>query len=155
MTAEEKNKILEDKIKSMIKESLELEAKEDSTEEKDKEDDERVKSGEDRIKRQLVKTWLDSAMQLHSVLAYRLWPKKAESDARALFSKKYNGKDSDGNSYSFSANEINTLYNMRNDEIKKSELKRNAHKIKESKTLTISESELKTLISEAIQSVLK
>lgn len=150
MTVEDKNKALEDKIVSIIKESLKLEA-----EKKDNSKDGEKKEGDenDNVKRQLVKTWLDSAMELHSVLAYRLWPKKDADTARASFSKKYNGKDSDGNSYSFTANEINRLYNMRNDYIKKSELKKNVKSIKESK-ITISESKLKAIISEAIKNAM-
>jgi len=151
MTTEERNKILEAKIDAIVKESLELEARKDTN---NTEDSEEKENSGDKIKRQLVKTWLDSAMELHSVLAYRLWPKKDADTARASFSKKYNGKDSDGNPYNFTANEINTLYNMRNDYIKKSELKKNAKKLSESKTFTISESKLKSIISEAIKTVL-
>ena len=64
-------------------------------------------------KRSEVMKWLDSAQELHSVLAYKLWPEKDEDEARSLFSKKYRGEDADGNGYSFDDNDINKLFNMK------------------------------------------
>ena len=68
--------------------------------------------------------WLDSAQELHSVLAYELWPEKDEDSARSEFSKKYRGEDDRGREYQFDDDEINTLYNMRSDFIQRAGLKK-------------------------------
>lgn len=64
-------------------------------------------------KRNEVMKWLDSAQELHSILAYRLWPEKDEDEARSLFSKKYRGEDAEGHDYSFDDDDINKLFNMK------------------------------------------
>lgn len=64
-------------------------------------------------KRSEVMKWLDSAQELHSVLAYKLWPDKDEDEARSLFSKKYRGEDAEGHEYSFDDEDINNLFNMK------------------------------------------
>lgn len=74
-------------------------------------------------RRALVLKWLDSAQELHSVLAYELWPDKDEDSARSEFSKKYRGHDDEGKPYHFDDDEINTLYNMRSDFIERAGLK--------------------------------
>lgn len=71
--------------------------------------------------RQMVDRWLDSAQQLHSQLAYRLWPGMDKDEARSLFSKKYRGEDAEGKTYSFNDKEIDTLYNMKDRFISKIE----------------------------------
>lgn len=71
--------------------------------------------------RQMVDRWLDSAQQLHSQLAYRLWPGMDKDEARSLFSKKYRGEDAEGKKYSFNDKEIDTLYNMKDRFISKIE----------------------------------
>lgn len=76
----------------------------------------------DDEKRNSIIKWLDSEQELHSVLAYELWPEKDKDEARSLFSKKYRGEDNTGKSYEFSPEEINTLYNLRNDFIDDAEL---------------------------------
>lgn len=68
-------------------------------------------------KEAIVYKWLDSAQELHSVLAYKLYPDLSEGGARSEFSKKYRGKDDDGKPYRFDELEINKLYNMRSDYI--------------------------------------
>lgn len=73
----------------------------------------------DKNKKIAVLKWLDTAQELHSVLAYDLWPEKDEDTARSEFSKKYRGHDDDGNPYHFNQDEINTLYNMRSDFIQR------------------------------------
>ena len=70
---------------------------------------------DDSAKRDSVLRWLDSEQELHSVLAYELWPEKDEDTARSLFSKKYRGEDNHGKSYEFDPGEINRLYNLRGD----------------------------------------
>ena len=70
---------------------------------------------------QMVSKWLNSAQQLHSQLAYRLWPNMDKDEARSLFSKKYRGKDSEGKEYSFNDQEIESLYNMKDRFISKIE----------------------------------
>ena len=69
-------------------------------------------------RRDTVMQWLDSDLDLHSVLSYELWPNKDEDSARSLFSKKYRGDDQ-GKHYEFTPEEINTLYNLRGKYIKR------------------------------------
>ena len=122
-------KLQEEKLKSVlrgiIRESLFENGFFEAKEKEPETDDENGKEGNTQM-RKMVKTWLDSALELHSVLAYRLWPEKKKSTARASFSKKYNGEDSYGNEYSFSDSEITRLYNMRNDYVKRSDLTKKA-----------------------------
>ena len=95
----------------------------DSSKEDDKEDDEKSEKDkkENSNARQMVDRWLDSAQQLHSQLAYRLWPGMDKDEARSLFSKKYRGEDAEGKEYSFNDREIDTLYNMKDRFISKIE----------------------------------
>ena len=72
-----------------------------------------TKKDDNNSARYSVDRWLDSAQQLHSQLAYRLWPDMDKDEARSLFSKKYRGKDASGKEYAFDDDEINTLYNMK------------------------------------------
>ena len=80
------------------------------------------KKGNIKAKQDAVLKWLDSAQELHSVLAYQLWPDKKRDSARSLFSKKYRGHDDDGKEYHFDESEINSLYDMRDDFISDAEL---------------------------------
>ena len=91
----------------------------------DDEESEEHSSHDENIehKREIVMKWLDSDLELHSTLAYELFPDKVSNDtkkgeARSLFSKKYRGHDDTGKPYSFDDDEINTLYNLRNKYIK-------------------------------------
>lgn len=102
LTEEQKIKLTE-KIYRIIKETIL--AEEDDSKEDGKES--------------TVMKWLNSAQNLHSVLAYRLWPDVDKDAARSLFSKKYRGEDSEGKRYQFSGEEINSLYNMCNSYINK------------------------------------
>ena len=43
-------------------------------------------------KRDVVRKWLDSAPELHSILAHKLLPNMDEEEARILFAKKYKGR---------------------------------------------------------------
>ena len=84
-------------------------------------------SSENENKRDLVMKWLDSEQNLHSVLSYKLWLKSEDGPGtkegcRSEFSKKYNGHDDTGKEYSFSDEEINKLYNLRNAYIESGEL---------------------------------
>ena len=93
--------------------------------EKKSKDKDKEKSESDREvggKRESVLKWLDTAQELHSVLAYELWPQKDKDSARSEFSKKYRGHDDDDKPYHFDDSEINTLYNMRNDFISRAGL---------------------------------
>lgn len=114
-------------LKGMIRESLFENGFFEGKEKESETDGDNEKEGNTQM-RKMVKSWLDSALELHSVLAYRLWPEKKKSTARASFSKKYNGEDSYGNPYSFTNAEITHLYNMRNDYIKRSSLNKKAEK---------------------------
>lgn len=115
--------LLENKIYKLVKESFfENNFPENAFyEKKDSEEDsnETTQSKESaKNKLALISKWLDSEQELHSVLAYKLWPDKDRDQARSDFSKKWRGKDADDKPYSFSDEEINTLYNLRNDYIK-------------------------------------
>ena len=99
MTPQEKRILLE-KLEDITRRVIVMEGKE-------------KKSKELTTKRRTVMKWLNSAQELHSVLAYKLWPKRDKDAARSLFSKKYRGKDADGKVYGFSDEEITTLFNMK------------------------------------------
>lgn len=129
MLTENQKRLLVNKIKRLVRESIEengyfeniFPEKKEEGEKKHKKDSE---NDEVRNRRQLVMKWLDSAQELHSVLAYELWPEKDEDSARSEFSKKYRGEDDRGREYQFDDDEINTLYNMRSDFIKRAGLEK-------------------------------
>ena len=102
-------RILNEKICSIMRKVLN---EEKTNEKSNKKNDDKDTSCV--AKRQTVIKWLNSAQELHSVLAYRLWPSRNKDSARSLFYKKYRGGDSDGNEYSFTNIEINKLFNMKN-----------------------------------------
>ena len=121
MLTERQKIALENQIYNMLKESIfengyfenaYLEGSKQKSKKRERRDSE---SEEDSGKRESVLKWLDSAQELHSVLAYELWPDKDEDAARSLFSKKYRGEDNKGKHYEFEPEEINTLYNLRGD----------------------------------------
>lgn len=105
MLTESQKEQLTNKIYRLMKEAMM---------ESEKEQDSNISNKNDTVMK-----WLNSAQNLHSVLAYRLWPNVDKDAARSLFSKKYRGEDSDGKKYSFSGDEINSLYNMCNSYINK------------------------------------
>ena len=121
MLTEKEKKLLEDKIYSMLKESI----FEDSIFEDGDNNQSEQPTGQNKdAKRKSVMKWLNSAQQLHSQLAYNLWGKTQSTEnekatARSLFSKKFRGEDADGKKYSFNDDEINTLYNMKDSFIDK------------------------------------
>lgn len=110
---------LENKIYHLIKEGMfENTFEENFYTEKKKEpseNEENIEDGDEDTSsaRYAVDRWLDSAQQLHSQLAYRLWPDMDKDEARSLFSKKYRGEDASGKEYSFDEHEVETLYNMK------------------------------------------
>ena len=119
MLTERQKRLLENKIYRMIKESIyemgdpfggtfETEHKKVESEKTEKGGQE---SAEYNARKSYVMKFLDDEKELHSTLAYKLWPDKDEDSARSLFSKKYSG-ESEGKHYSFSPKEINRLYNM-------------------------------------------
>lgn len=128
LTESEKAKLV-NKIKKLVRESIaensyfenvfpeKKEAVHDYDADSNKHDDKEISSKKDSVLK-----WLDTAQELHSVLAYELWPDMDEDTARSLFSKKYRGHDDDGNSYHFDDEEINDLYNMRDDFIQRAGL---------------------------------
>jgi hypothetical protein len=134
-------RLLENQIYRMLKESMfengfyengffEKENEHKHHDEEEHEDEEHAhyegdseSRGDIEHKREIVMKWLDSDLELHSTLAYELYPDKRgnendEGAARSLFSKKYKGKDPTGKPYSFDSEEINKLYNLRNKFIK-------------------------------------
>lgn len=121
---------LENKIYNLINEGIFEDAftenlyyEDNDSSDDDKKDDRKTdKDSEvDTNARQMVDRWLGSAQQLHSQLAYRLWPGMDKDEARSLFSKKYRGEDAEGKTYSFNDKEIDTLYNMKDRFISKIE----------------------------------
>lgn len=138
MLTERQKTALENQIYRMLKESIfengyfengyfENKRKERDGDDDDYDDNESEKHGshDENIehKREIVMKWLDSDLELHSTLAYELFPDKVSNDtkkgeARSLFSKKYRGHDDTGKPYSFDDDEINKLYNLRNKYIK-------------------------------------
>ena len=77
-------------------------------------------------KRSIVMKWLATAQELHSVLAYQLYPSLTKDGARSEFSKKYRGEDDEHKPYEFDEVEINKLYQMRNDFIERGGLRQKA-----------------------------
>lgn len=128
LTESQKNDLIS-KISSLVRESIKENAyfenlyQENQNKKSKEEEKEDEHSEENKNKKDIVFKWLDSSQQLHSVLAYKLWPLMKKSTARANFSKNYHGKDSNGNKYEFNSHEINKLYNLRNDFIQRSGLK--------------------------------
>lgn len=122
LTEQQKEKLI-NSISKLVRESMfENDFYENFFQEKKhKDDDKSDEEGneENSTKRAEVMTWLASAQNLHSVLAYKLFPHLSKGGARSEFSKKFTGEDPSGNEYSFSAEEINKLYNMKDDYIKK------------------------------------
>ncbi len=124
MLTKRERTLLENHIYGMLKESIFENGyyenmfpeggKKNKSHEGHRKSDSEKNTEEDSAKRDSVLKWLDSAQELHSVLAYELWPDMDKDDARSLFSKKYNG-ESQGKHYEFDPEEINTLYNLRGD----------------------------------------
>ena len=129
MITKQQEKLLENQIYRMLKESMfensfiENVFPEKKSEKKHDKKDDDEDTDEDSNKRILIMKWLDSAQQLHSTVAYDLWPDMDRDSARSEFSKKYRGQDDDGKPYEFSAEEINRIYNIRSKYIKKARLK--------------------------------
>jgi len=122
MLTENQKRQLINRIKRLVRESIEengyfenIFPEKKEKQKKDAKRDEENSKG----RRGLVLKWLDTAQELHSVLAYALWPEKDEDAARSEFSKKYRGEDNMGRKYQFDDDEINTLYNMRGDFIER------------------------------------
>lgn len=111
MLTEKQEKLLKNKIKKIIRETIEennfFETK----------DNNKFDSGENSQTRQEIEKWVDSALQKDSTLAYELWPDKDEDSARSLFAKKANGRDANGNKYEFTDPEIVKLANIKDDYI--------------------------------------
>lgn len=135
LTLQEK-KLLENKICKLIRESIfengfyENGFGENGFYEASKnehnEDDDKKPSKIEKERYDLIIRWLDTAQELHSVLSYELWPDKDKDTARSEFSKKYRGHDDDGKKYRFTEDEVNDLYNMREDFIDRAGLKTKA-----------------------------
>lgn len=141
LTIKEKT-LLENKIYNLIKESFnendffengffeKEDEDDDDNEEYDEWDDDdddswdEEESEDEKTKRELIVKWLDTAQELHSVLAYKLYPKLAskgengKGTARSKFSQKYRHYKNK----KFSPKEINILYNLRSDFISKGSL---------------------------------
>lgn len=118
MELNEKQKaLLENKIYNIIKESF-FENNFLEKENNHEENDENLSH-----KTTLVMKWLDSEQDKHSTIAYRLWPDKDKDQARSDFSKAWRGEDgTEHKEYSFTPEEINKIYNLRNDYIKRGSL---------------------------------
>lgn len=128
MLTKRQKSILEEQIYHLIKESIfEGGFGMNNVFYEDGGDDNGSETSENENKRDLVMKWLDSEQNLHSVLSYKLWLKSEDGPGtkegcRSEFSKKYNGHDDTGKEYSFSDDEINKLYNLRNAYIESGEL---------------------------------
>lgn len=127
---EEQKTLLENKIYKIVKESFfENDFLENSFLEKKKEPSKEPKENHNKDlkdlshKTNLVMKWLDSEQDKHSTIAYRLWPDKDKDQARSDFSKAWRGEDgTEHKEYSFTPEEINKIYNLRNDYIKRGSL---------------------------------
>lgn len=108
MLTENQKKLLENKLYKMIKESF-FEAEKQDAEQTDK----RKNAEASSTKTQSVIKWLNSDQVDQAAIVRQLWPDTDEDAGRSLFSKKLRGHDADGKPYSFSSDEINTMYNMK------------------------------------------
>lgn len=117
MNAKEK-KLLENKIYNIIKESID--------------DDGRRNDRATATRERNIIKWLTDDQEKCSAVAALLWPEKDEETRRSLFSKKMRGHDADGKSYSFSEDEVNKLFNIKNTYVKKIDENRLATMIRES-----------------------
>lgn len=129
MLTKRQKQLLENHIYNLIKESI-FENGFDENYFFEKGDSESVHDEDSKDdtngKEAIVYKWLDSAQELHSVLAYKLYPNLSRGGARSEFSKKYRGKDDEGKPYKFDEVEINKLYNMRSDYIDSASLDKEA-----------------------------
>ena len=152
-----KRELLESKIYDLIKESFLENGYTENVfpEKKSKRDDEGDEKEFDETKKGLIMKWLDSAQELHSVLAYQLWPDKDKDSARSLFSKKYRGQDDDGKTYEFDPSELNRLYNLRNDFISSAKLDESkTNKNMKKNTIKLNEAQLRKIVAESVKNVL-
>lgn len=121
MVSEAEKRKITNQIYKMLKESIfengyfENMFPEEKREKHHKDDGKENSDNTRDSKQAIVLKWLDSAQELHSVLARRLYPDLTDGGARSEFSKKYRGHDDEGNKYEFDDSEINKLYNMRDD----------------------------------------
>lgn len=112
MITETEKKALKNRIKKLIRETIEENYYFEKSEPNKKTTDEKNGDKNGKLRRE-IEDWVRSEYQLNSTLAYHLWPEKDEDTARSLFAKKANGEDADGNGYSFSDAEIVKLANIR------------------------------------------
>lgn len=133
MITETEKKALKNRIKKLIRETIEENYYFEKSEQNKKTTDEKKGDKNGKLRRE-IEDWVRSEYQLNSTLAYHLWPEKNEDTARSLFAKKANGEDADGNGYSFSDAEIVKLANIRTQ---------------------LNESRLKNAIKKSIKKVLK
>lgn len=123
MLTEQEKKKLTNHIYKLMKESIAENGYFENFFGEKKEGNDDKPSAEDKQnyenKKDAVLRWLDTAQELHSVLAYELWPDMDEDSARSEFSKKYRGHDDDDKPYHFTDEEINDLYDMKDDFIKR------------------------------------
>ena len=104
MNTKEK-KLLEDKIYRILKESFNADARKN------------VRASQNR-ERNIIK-WLTDDQENNAAVAAQLWPDMEEESRRSLFSKKVRGHDAEGKKYSFSEEEVNKLYKIKNTFVKK------------------------------------
>lgn len=133
MITETEKKALKNRIKKLIRETIEENYYFEKSEQNKKTSDDKKGDKNGKLRRE-IEDWVRSKYQLNSTLAYHLWPEKNEDTARSLFAKKANGEDADGNRYSFSDAEIVKLANIRTQ---------------------LNESKLRKIIKESVKKVLK
>ena len=114
MLTENQKRLLENKLYKMIKESF-FETDQRNVE---PHDNRKNKEASENRTESVIK-WLNSDQVDQAAIARALWPDVDEDAGRSLFSKKLRGHDADGKSYSFSSDEINTMYNMKDRFIQK------------------------------------
>ena len=111
MLTESQKRMLENKLYHLIKESF-FEQEDRNYSDRDQKDQRKnTKASEDKT--ESVIKWLNSDQVDQAAIARELWPGTDEDAGRSLFSKKLRGHDADGKPYSFSSDEINTMYNMK------------------------------------------
>ena len=133
---ESQEKQLKSKIRKLIQESIFEDTDSINYEDRDPNDNRKNSKGSKAKEKNVIK-WLKSEQENNAAVARELWPELDDDAARSLFSKKLRGHDSEGKPYSFSEDEVNTLYNIKDRFITK-----------------IDESRLAQIISESVKKVL-
>ena len=118
MTAEEK-KILTNEVYRILKESFFEVSQNAPQQQPSKPSDNREEAHASKEKERNIIKWLTDDQENNAAVASQLWPELDDDTRRSLFSKKVRGHDSDGKPYHFTADEVNSLFRIKNTYVQK------------------------------------